>query len=174
MPAEAPAGARARGFAPVAPRDARVLVLGSLPGVQSLQLGQYYAHPRNAFWRIMGRLVGAHPELPYEERCRRLSASRIGLWDVLASCVRPGSLDSLIETSTARANDFAGFFSRHSEIELIAFNGRKAAELFRRRVDECGGHGRQQLVLPSTSPAHAALSFERKLARWEEIAEWLR
>jgi len=96
-----------RSFPPVATSEARVLILGSMPGIASLTAGQYYAHPRNAFWRIMGKLVGAGPENPYDERLRILKKGGIALWDVLDSCVRPGSLDANISNETP--NDFAIF-----------------------------------------------------------------
>ncbi|MBS0395831.1 MAG: DNA-deoxyinosine glycosylase, partial [Proteobacteria bacterium] len=124
----------ATGFPPIARRDARVLVLGSLPGQESLRRRQYYAQPRNAFWPIMGELVGAAPALPYPRRARRLAASGIALWDVCAAAFRPGSLDAAIEPGSVVANDFAAFFRRHPRIRLVCFNGRTAATLYRRRV----------------------------------------
>jgi len=97
-----------RSFEPIATPNARVLILGSMPGVASLEAGQYYAHPQNAFWRIMGELVGAGLEKPYDERARILKANGVALWDVLQSCIRPGSLDSDIRDEVP--NDFAAFF----------------------------------------------------------------
>ena len=159
---------RIRSFAPVACADATVLILGSMPGEKSLQARQYYAHPANAFWKIMGELVGAHPSLPYAERLQALQRARIALWDVLHSCQREGSLDSDIEQETA--NDFAGFFARHPHIGQVFFNGAKAEHSFRKSV-----MGKQVLPplefyrLPSTSPAHAGMRFEEKLAAWKQI-----
>lgn len=157
------------GFPPVADARARVLVLGSLPGQRSLALREYYAQPHNAFWKIMGRLVGAEPALPYAARLAALRAHGIALWDVLAAGERAGSLDSAIVPASIVLNDFAGFLARHRRIRAILFNGNKAAELYRRHV-EPGLPARfavlPKQVLPSTSPAYAALSFERKLARW--------
>lgn len=164
-PAEEPS----TGFGPVADPNAACLVLGSLPGRRSIDAGEYYAHPRNVFWRIMGELVGARPELPYESRLERLRVARIALWDVLASSVRPGSLDASIRTDTAEPNDFATFLANHRDIACICFNGQAAARLFRRYVANDANAAvskLRQLTLPSTSPAHAAMPFEAKLARW--------
>jgi hypoxanthine-DNA glycosylase len=152
------------GFPPVAGADARVLILGSLPGAMSLARREYYALPRNAFWPIMGRLVGAAPELPYAERLRRLTAHRIALWDVCASAFRPGSLDAAILPGSVVANDFPAFFAAHPGLALICFNGAKAADLFARLAAAPPAIGRARL--PSTSPAHAGLPFADKLARW--------
>ena len=162
------------GFPPVADASARVLVLGSLPGRKSLEMGQYYAQPHNAFWRIMGSLFGAEPTLPYVERLARLRAHGVAVWDVLAAGERDGSLDSAIVRSSIVVNDFAGFFPAHPRIELICFNGTTAAALFRRRVQPglpAEWAGLETRVLPSTSPANAALRFERKLERWSAALE---
>lgn len=159
----------ANGFAPVAAPSARVLILGSMPGAASLQAQRYYAHPRNAFWPIMAALLGFPPDTPYAARLQRLGEARIALWDVLASCYRPGSLDSAIDTASQVANDFNGFFRAHPAIELVCFNGGKAAAAFRRQVaPTLEMKGLRCVQLPSTSPAHAALGFDAKLARWRD------
>ncbi|GAB4413133.1 MAG: DNA-deoxyinosine glycosylase [Sideroxydans sp.] len=150
---------------PVADGMAERLILGSMPGRQSLAAGQYYAHPRNVFWRIMGELVGAHPHLPYAARLQVLQSARLALWDVLHSCERKGSLDSDIQAETA--NDFARFFAEHPHITHVGFNGAKAEQSFRRLV--LGKHPLPPLVLtrlPSTSPAHAGMPYAEKLACW--------
>lgn len=157
------------GFPPVADGRARVLVLGSLPGRRSLEAREYYAQPQNTFWRIMGRLFGAEPSLPYEQRLERLRLGSVALWDVLAAGEREGSLDSAIDPKSIVVNDFASFLARHRRIGLICFNGRTAAELYRRRVVPMLAPEWAALttrVLPSTSPAYASLRFEQKLARW--------
>ncbi len=159
------------GFPPVARVDARVLILGSLPGRMSLEMRQYYAQPRNVFWPLMGRLFDAGLEHPYEERLRRLKENRVALWDVCASAKRPGSLDHKIETSSVTPNDFASFFERHRGIELVCFNGATAQRLFTDLVAPGLSKRIPTLRLPSTSPAHASLDFERKLAAWEAIGE---
>ncbi|WP_324778574.1 DNA-deoxyinosine glycosylase [Thiobacillus sedimenti] len=159
----------ARGFPPIADAHARILILGSLPGQVSLRQRQYYAQPHNAFWRIMGALFGAGPELPYPERTQRLLGHGIALWDVCAAAQRPGSLDAAIVHASVVPNDLAAFLASHPHIALIGFNGGKAAELYRHLVLP----GLPQTLraipcatLPSTSPAHAAMPFEEKRARW--------
>jgi hypoxanthine-DNA glycosylase len=157
------------GFPPIARAHTRVLVLGTLPGRESLRRGEYYAHSANAFWRITGALCDAGPELAYTERVRRLARSGIGVWDVLASAHRHGSADAAIDRASARCNEFTAFFAKHRRIELIAFNGATAAALFERRVVQgLPPHAQQirRVVLPSTSPANAATPYARKLVRW--------
>lgn len=157
---------RIRSFPPVADKHATILILGSVPGKESLKQQQYYAHPQNAFWKIMGDLVGAHLELPYPQRLQALTAANIALWDVLHSCEREGSLDSDIVQE--QANDFAAFFAQHPHITHVYFNGAKAEQSFRRFV-----LGKQELPplefarLPSTSPAHAGMRYEEKLEVWK-------
>lgn len=161
----------ARGFPPVSVPDADVLVLGSLPGQMSIEVQQYYAQPRNAFWRIMGTLCGASPELPYPERLERLRAAGIALWDVLAAGERRGSLDSAIVPATIVVNDFASFFAAHPRIRFVSFNGTMAFELYRRHVLPVlppAVAALESKRLPSTSPANASYSFERKLEIWSE------
>lgn len=152
------------GFPPVARSDARVLILGSLPGVRSITDNEYYAHPQNAFWKIMGELYGVDGS--YAERCAQLIEAQIAVWDVLRASVRPGSLDSDIRLDTAEANDFAGFLDTHSQIQIIAFNGRKAEQLFARCVELPKHLPISTVGLPSTSPAYASLSFSGKLDAW--------
>jgi hypoxanthine-DNA glycosylase len=158
------------GFPPIADPRARVLVLGSLPGRKSLEMQEYYAQPYNAFWRIMGELVGAGLDLPYRSRLARLRARRIAVWDVLAAGEREGSLDSAIVPASIVVNDFHTFFARHRKIELVCFNGNTAANLFRRKVLPTLASqwaAIERRVLPSTSPAYASLRFKDKLERWE-------
>jgi hypoxanthine-DNA glycosylase len=161
--------ARIRSFAPIAGRNARVLVLGSMPGRASLQAGRYYAHPQNAFWRIASALLGLAPEAPYSARVRALKRARIALWDVLHSCVRDGSLDTMIEQETA--NDFKAFFRAHPGITHVFFNGAKAEASFRRHVLARMSVRLRYARLPSTSPAHASLAYRCKLAAWRVILE---
>lgn len=163
-----------KGFPPIADTHARILILGSLPGQVSLQRQQYYAHPHNVFWKIMGHLFGAGPKLPYAERAQRLLANGISLWDVCAAAQRPGSLDTAIVHASVVQNDFAAFIESHPNIFLIGFNGGKAADLYRRLVLPglpAALRAIHTVTLPSTSPAHAAMTFEDKLARWSAVLQ---
>lgn len=156
---------RSSGFAPLARADARILVLGSLPSQRSIAASEYYAHPQNAFWRIMAALVAAQGN--YDERCVVLTRHGVALWDVLASSIRPGSLDADIQMSTAAVNDFKPFLEVHTALERICFNGQKAAAIFSKRVPKNLIDSRIELItLPSTSPAHAAMRFDEKLELW--------
>ncbi|HEX5650741.1 MAG TPA: DNA-deoxyinosine glycosylase [Steroidobacteraceae bacterium] len=164
---------RSRGFPPIAAPDARVLILGSLPGQVSLARRQYYAQPHNAFWRIMGALCDAGPEWPYEERADRLRARGVALWDVCKAAVRPGSLDASIDLGSILPNDFRTFFRTHGAITTVFTNGGTATRLYARLVLPGLGEPARSLPLhplPSTSPAHASLRFEQKLARWKAVA----
>ncbi|MEM7407854.1 MAG: DNA-deoxyinosine glycosylase [Pseudomonadota bacterium] len=162
----------ARSFEPIARPDARVLVLGSMPGQDSLKAQQYYAHPRNAFWPIMGTLLGFDAGLPYEQRCAALTANGIALWDVLRECERPGSLDAAIVDATATVNDFPGLFDSCPVIDAVCFNGAKSEQMFRRHaLPRLAGRRLQLTRLPSTSPAHASLNFEAKLDAWRAVLE---
>jgi len=157
----------ASGFQPLAASTAKVLVLGTLPGEESLRRGEYYAHPRNAFWRIVEAVFGISAHLPYVERVHELNRRGVALWDVCATAKRRGSLDTAIRAVVP--NDFASFLKLHPELELICFNGAKAGELFRKHVKlespvPC-------CDLPSTSPANAAISFAEKVRRWSSIRE---
>jgi hypoxanthine-DNA glycosylase len=160
------------GFPPIADARAQILVLGSLPGVTSLKMQEYYAQPYNAFWRIMGELFGATPALRYAARLERLRAHRIAVWDVLAAGERDGSLDSAIVPNSIVVNDFNAFFASHVRLRMICFNGNTAAGLFRRKVLpglEPKWAAIERHVLPSTSPAYASLRFEQKLERWAAV-----
>jgi hypoxanthine-DNA glycosylase len=163
--------ANAESFPPVAAPDARVLVLGSMPGQASLQAGRYYAHPRNAFWHIMGDLFGAGPDLPYDQRCSILTAQGVAVWDVLKRCWRPGSLDSAIDPASVEANDFRAFLASHPDIGHVFFNGRKAEQTFFRHVAPAlTDQSLEYTTLPSTSPAHAAMGREEKCRVWSVVA----
>jgi double-stranded uracil-DNA glycosylase len=162
-----PVNLRVVSFAPVASRNARLLILGSMPGEASLKAGQYYAHPRNAFWPILLQLLRLEANAPYAERLEALRRSGIALWDVLQSCRRSGSLDSAIEPKSVVVNDFAAFFARHSHISQVCFNGAAAERCYQQHVLPKVRHLPLTYVrLPSTSPAHAALSPARKAAAW--------
>ena len=151
-----------------------VLILGSLPGRKSLEMQQYYAHPQNAFWKIVLQVFDAESPQPYAQRVKLLTAHRIAVWDVLAAAERPGSLDSSIIHASARTNDFDAFFASQPHIRRIFFNGRKAEEMYRRFVlpSLSAEYAAIRYVsMPSTSPAHAGMTFAEKLERWRQIKE---
>lgn len=143
-----------------------------MPGQKSLAEQQYYAHPQNSFWPIMGQLFGIDPTLPYEQRLAALRLNGIALWDVAHRCVRPGSMDHAINVESVEANDFASFFNAHTDIRAIFFNGRKAHELYRRLVLPALPEQFRQIeqhLIPSTSPAHAGMNRQQKVQAWEII-----
>jgi hypoxanthine-DNA glycosylase len=159
------------GFSPIVAPQSRVLILGSMPGVESLRQQEYYAHPRNAFWLIMGELIGAGPELDYAERIALLKRNRISLWDVLDRCVRPGSLDGDIERKSETVNPLVDFCREQPGLRALAFNGRKARETFQRhffKKDPVFWQDFQLIDLPSTSPAYASLRPLVKLEIWRK------
>ena len=163
---------RRRSFAPVADGSVTRLILGSMPGEASLRAGQYYAHPRNLFWRILGEILGMDPGMSYASRVGALLSEGIALWDVLDSCIRPGSMDAAIEMDSVIVNDFKTFFARHPQVRRVYFNGSTAERCYRRWVSPL--LPAVPLIcerLPSTSPAHAAMSYEKKLAAWRVITK---
>jgi len=154
-------------FEPEAKSGARVLVLGSIPGVASLQAVQYYAHPRNAFWPIMGAYFQFDPTLAYETRLAQLNRHRVALWDVLQRCERPGSLDSAIRAQTIQVNPIAEWLQSQPEVALILLNGGTAGREFNKHFSEVSTQANVSvLTLPSTSPAYAAMSLLEKQQRW--------
>lgn len=165
---------RIQSFVPQADRDARILILGSMPGKASLEQQQYYAHPRNAFWPILSSLFGFDANADYVQRIACLKAAKIGLWDVLASCERNSSLDADIVEASLVPNDLGAFLESHYQIKKIFFNGATAERLFRLYLQSALDNSLAGLSLqrlPSTSPAHASMSFEQKLECWKIIAE---
>jgi TDG/mug DNA glycosylase family protein len=159
-------------FPPIANEDAKILILGSMPGVESLVRQQYYAHPRNAFWFIIERLTRQTQPLDYAQRAELLRHRGIALWDVLRTCKRRGSLDSAIEHDSAVANDFADFLRDHPAITDVFFNGAAAEQAWKRYVQKQLGTRYDYLRyrrLPSTSPAMASLNPEQKLEQWAAI-----
>jgi len=162
------------GFPYSAASDARVLILGSMPSRKSLAEQQYYAHPRNVFWPIMGELFGFDTTLPYDRRLHCLRESGIALWDVAHQCVRPGSLDANMRN--VQTNDFSEFFAAYPRIHAVFFNGRMAEFLYRKlALPQLDGphHSLPLRCLPSTSPAHAARSFAQKLTAWQVVKQAL-
>ena len=160
---------RKYGLPPVARRDARLFILGSLPGDASLAARRYYAHPRNLFWRLVGSVVGEELQpLAYESRLETLVRHRIGLWDVVAHAERRGSLDQAIRG--AGHNPLADFFAGFPDLQAVAFNGAKAAAAGRPLL---GGLDRLTLIdLPSTSPANTR-PFAEKAQAWAALRQFL-
>lgn len=152
-----------QGLPPLASPAARLLVLGSFPGVASLAAQQYYAHPRNQFWPIVSHLLNLPlNQLPYAQRVQAACDAGLAIWDVYARCERRGSLDSAIDA--AMPNDLPALVARLPALRVIAHNGGESA----RAMHVTQTLGPTVLRLPSTSPAHASWSFERKLAAWRE------
>jgi double-stranded uracil-DNA glycosylase len=162
---------RHRAFAPVAGPGTRLLILGSLPGAASLRAGQYYAHPQNGFWRLIGAAIGRDVvALSYPERLAALTAASVGLWDVVASAERPGSADAAIRDPEHA--DLARLVVGLPVLAAVGFNGGTAARLGRRQLAGLGD--RPALVdLPSSSPAYAAMPFEAKRAAWSALGRFL-
>jgi hypoxanthine-DNA glycosylase len=163
---DSPNGPLLAGLAPVIDPQIRILVLGSFPGAASLAAGQYYAHPRNALWRILSALTGDElAALPYAERLPRLLSHGIGLWDVLGACERQGSLDAAIRNPAA--NDFGRLRALCPQLQTVGFNGQASGKF----APGFAQAGYRTVVLPSTSPAHASLTFEQKLAVWRSLTK---
>ena len=159
------------GFPPIIDSNSRVLILGSMPSVKSLQQQEYYGHPQNAFWWIMGELFGAHQNKAYRLRQQILREQGIAVWDVIHQCHRAGSLDSAIDAKTVVANDFANTIFKPYHIKCIFFNGKSVEGLFKRYVIKAGQLNSDVIAmhtLPSTSPANARLKREEKLEIWRQ------
>jgi len=166
-------------FSAICDSTTHTLVLGTMPGVASINASEYYAHQRNAFWPIMMAITteaSADYALPkqvdYPARITQLLNSGIGLWDVLAECEREGSLDSAIKSDSVVVNDFVALLVQYPRISTIAFNGKAAQKLFKRHVTPMLAHSNvntetiRWLDLPSTSPAMASLSLDQKYEKW--------
>ncbi len=159
-------------FPPIIGPNARILILGSIPGAASLAANEYYAHPRNLFWRIIADLLNTGLLPDYSSKTQALINARVALWDVMKSCYRPGSLDVAINKQSIVANDFNALFKSHPQIQQVFFNGATAEQSFRRLV--LPGLNCQPLSLqrlPSTSPAHAAMTYQQKLKHWRAIVD---
>ena len=156
-------------FPPLANCKSEVLLLGTMPGIQSLAMAQYYGHPRNLFWKLIATIFDEPFPTDYKQKKEMLVRNNIAVWDVLQACERQGSLDSAIVEEVS--NDFSVFFREHPNITLIAFNGNKSAAFFKKHV----GFDKKYIytTLPSTSPANAGISFEQKLADWKLIKNFV-
>lgn len=149
-------------FAPIASKDATILILGTMPGTKSLELNQYYGHNQNNFWKFMFIILHEEFSTDYQTRKALLQKNKIALWEVLQFCERIGSLDSAIKNEIA--NDFETFLEQHPNIKTILFNGQKAAAFFKKYVQLKKEY--RLLILPSTSPANAGKPFQLKLEEW--------
>lgn len=150
--------------------DTRVLVLGSLPGDRSLAAGRYYAHPRNLFWKLMESVIDTGlVESDYPERLETLLAHKVGLWDAVQSATRPGSLDAAMRE--VEATDLAALVANLPDVRAVAFNGRASEKAGRPQFADTD---LALLPLPSSSPAHAAMTFAEKARHWEKLREFLR
>lgn len=159
------------GFPPVVEIGAQLLILGSMPGVPSLQAAEYYANPRNAFWWIAEQLWGVELSAAYDERLAGLGKAKVALWDVLGHCQREGSLDSRIVVASEEAQPLTDFLAARPSIQRVAFNGNKAMSAWKKHIVPTWPMAQPLPILiplPSTSPAHAALSREQKLVMWRE------
>lgn len=158
-----------RGLPPIMGARARVLILGSFPGERSLAEARYYAHPQNRLWRTVAPVIGREHDAPYDSRMEALGRSGIAMWDVLASCERRGSLDSAIVPGSEVPNHFGDLMAQQPDLQRVLFNGRKAAEMFSRLVvpeEYWPDLGVTLRVLPSTSPANAAVRLDALRTVW--------
>lgn len=160
------------GFPPIAAKNAKILILGTMPSEASLQKQQYYGHARNAFWPIMQAIFAMPVGLDYQQHKAMLIDNAVAVWDVLQSCQRPGSLDANIEPSSIQPNDFETFFAGHRQIQQVFFNGGMAEKLYKKYVLPTIKHEFAHLQyqrLPSTSPAFASLTWQQKAQAWQSI-----
>ncbi len=164
-----------KSFEPVIGSNPKVLILGSMPGIASLQAQQYYFHPRNAFWPIMAQLFNVEWADDYAMRIEQLKKFPVILWDTLKACHREGSLDSAITKEQLEANDITGLLEKHPSIRLIAFNGSASEKYFKQTLSKSMPENRavDLIRLPSTSPAHASKNFQQKLQDWQLITSYL-
>lgn len=162
-------------FEPVIGTDPKILILGSIPGIASLQAQQYYAHPRNAFWSIMAQIFEVEWSDDYASKIQQVKCFPVILWDTLKACHREGSLDSAITKDQLQANDIVGLLKRVPSIRLIVFNGAASEKYFKQTVARLltGDLQPDQIRLPSTSPAHASKNFQQKLEDWKVIKTYL-
>lgn len=159
---------RITGLSPLSDTQNRILILGTMPSVESLRRQAYYGHPRNLFWKLIGVVTGEAAPALYEERKKYLLRHGISLWDMCAVCIRPGSIDSAITDEIP--NDIRAFVASHPGIRVIACNGDKAAKLFQKHVGNIDGV--DLLTLPSSSPANAGITWDIKMEKWNKLKSY--
>jgi len=153
-------------FLPIIDKNTTRIVVGTMPSVDSLRFSQYYGHPRNQFWKIFFSIFeGGRAPLDYEDKTNTAKQHGVGLWDVLATCERKGSLDSNI--SDERFNDFLALLKEYPGVRMLIFNGQNSSKYFRKVFGQIPGV--EYRIMPSTSPAHASLNFEQKLTEWKSV-----
>ncbi len=162
-----------QGFPPVYRTDSRVLILGSLPGVESVRMQQYYAHPRNLFWKILASVLNERQPVTYDEKLHLLHRHHMALWDVLHSSYRAGSLDSAIQHGSERANAIDELLIACPNLRAIFFNGQKAMGLFNKFVPSPLTRHVDLISLPSSSPANAGVSQHTKIEKWSAIRQYV-
>jgi TDG/mug DNA glycosylase family protein len=167
--------ARVQSFEPIVGKHPRILILGSMPGIASLEAVQYYAHPRNAFWPIMAELFGIDAGADYAERIEQIRQAPVILWDTLKQCYRPGSLDSAIKRDTVEANDIPVLLEEYPRVRAVVCNGATSANYFRKLVLPVvpSTEAIELLQMPSTSPANAGMTFEQKLDAWRRLLDYV-
>ena len=154
-------------FPPLLSGRPHTLILGTMPGEKSIEAGQYYAHPQNQFWRLIGDVCGMPPALSYDERALFLTRNGIAVWDVVHSCRRAGSMDADIKEEIV--NDFQSFFLEYPSIRRVVFDSLKAEQLYNRHVLPKLANALEYARIPSPSPAYAKMRYAEKLAVWRQI-----
>ena len=155
-------------FSPVVGTDPKILILGTMPGRKSLEMQEYYSHPRNILWKIIFNLLKVTETNTYSEKIELVKERQIALWDVCYSCRREGSLDSNIKDETP--NQIPDFLKRYPSIEIIIFNGQKAREKYLKYFDY--SEGLEYHCLPSTSPANTSMNFQEKIVKWSHTINY--
>jgi TDG/mug DNA glycosylase family protein len=155
-----------KAFPPILPNKPHTLILGTMPGEKSIEMNQYYAHPQNQFWRLMGDIYGANQSLPYEKRVQKLKDQGIAVWDVVRACTRSGSMDADIKNEVS--NDFEEFYSNYPTVKLVVFDSLTAEKLYKKWVLPTLTRRLKYVRVPSPSPANARLGYAAKLALWSE------
>ena len=155
-------------FFPVVGKNPKILILGTIPGRKSLEMQEYYSHPRNIFWKIIFNLLKVTEKNTYSEKIELVKEKQIALWDVCYSCTREGSLDSNIKDETP--NQIPDFLQKYRTVEIVIFNGQKAREKYLKYFDYI--EGLEYHCLPSTSPANTSMNFQEKIVKWNRAINY--